>query len=263
MRHGGWSLVTPRLLLVHVFLVLASLVAAPAWAQDEWASPDEQARALFAQGEAAYGEGHFEEALGLFQRAYDLSGRPQLLYNIGISATNLGHDTEALDALERYLAALPEAPNRALVEGRLESLRRRIAEHDTAVQAAEQERARVEAERAQEARRRAEGAESTRTLGWGLAIAGAALAVGGAVLLGVGYADLATVDGAADGTRWVDVRDAAAQAPILTGVGWGSLGVGLALAGAGLGVALGTGSPAEEGVTVSLGPGTVVVGGRF
>ena len=241
-----------------------ALTAAPALAQDGWASPDEQARALFAEGEAAYGQGQFEHALDLFQRAYELSGRAELLYNVGISATNAGQDAVALQALEGYLAALPDAGNRALVEGRLDSLRRRIAEHEAATRAVEADRARAEADRAAEARRRREGAEGTRTLGWALTITGGVLAIAGGVLLGVGFADIASVDGAQDGTPWVDVRDAAARAPIFTGSGWAGLGVGVALAGIGLGVALGTSDPEEPGrVTVSLGIGGLTIGGRF
>lgn len=237
--------------------------AVSARAQETWASPDEQARALFAEGETAYGQGRFEEALGFFQRAFDLSGRAELLYNVGISATNAGRDAIALEAFERYLAELPEAPNRALVEGRLDSLRRRIAEHDAATRAAEEDRARAEADRAAEARRRHEGAEGTRTLGWALTISGGVLAVAGGALLGVGYADIASIDGAQDGTPWVSVRDAASRAPILTGSGWAGLGVGLALAGIGLGLALGTNDPEEPRVTVSLGLGGLTVGGTF
>ncbi len=89
------------------------------------------------------------------------------------------------------------------------------------------------------------------------------LAIGGGVLLGVGMADIASIDGAHDGTPWVDVRDAAARAPILTGTGWAGLGVGVALAGIGLGLALGTSDPEEPSVTVALGIGGLAIGGHF
>ncbi len=86
-------------------------------------STDESARRVYAEGRAAFDEGRFEDALRLFEAAYELSPRPQLLYNIGSSADRLRHNERALEAFDGYLEALPEASNRAAVEARIRVLR--------------------------------------------------------------------------------------------------------------------------------------------
>lgn len=84
---------------------------------------DEKARQLFAAGVAAYSEGHYENALENYRLAFELSDRPQLLFNIGIAAERLRRDQEAFDAFTSYLERLPEADNRSFVEERLAVLR--------------------------------------------------------------------------------------------------------------------------------------------
>ena len=61
---------------------LAADAAAPALQADQ----DREARFLFEAGRTAYDAGRYREALGHFQHAYDLSQRPQLLYNVGQAA---------------------------------------------------------------------------------------------------------------------------------------------------------------------------------
>ncbi|MFK7985496.1 MAG: tol-pal system YbgF family protein [Sandaracinaceae bacterium] len=104
-------------------LLLGWLSTAPALAQPADAQ-DQEARALFEAGSAAYGQGEFERALDYFQRAHELSGRPQMLFNIGTTHDRLGDRESAIAHLRRYLSALPDADNRAFVERRLEVLER-------------------------------------------------------------------------------------------------------------------------------------------
>ncbi len=92
------------------------------------ANADEEARALFAAGREAYNDARYEEALGLFHRAYELSGRPAMLYNIGQTADRLRLDAEAMEAFDSYLRALPRADNHLEVETRLAVLRRSVTE---------------------------------------------------------------------------------------------------------------------------------------
>jgi tetratricopeptide (TPR) repeat protein len=87
------------------------------------AAHDEEGRALFTAGRVAFDDGRFEDALGYFQRAYDLSHRPQLLYNIGAASDRLRRSQQAIDAFERYLAEVPDAGNRREVEARVRLLR--------------------------------------------------------------------------------------------------------------------------------------------
>lgn len=102
------------------------------------ADHDREARFLFEAGRTAYDAGRYREALGHFQRAYELSQRPQLLYNVGQAADRLREDQLALDAFERYLSALPAAANRPAVEERIKLLREVLAEKQAAAAAAAQ-----------------------------------------------------------------------------------------------------------------------------
>ncbi len=84
---------------------------------------DEEARQLFQAGRLAFSDGRFEDALSYFNRAYELSQRAQLLYNIGTAADRLRRNREALEAFELYLQKLPTAENRREVESRVRLLR--------------------------------------------------------------------------------------------------------------------------------------------
>lgn len=92
----------------------------------------EEAKALFTAGRAAFDAGRFADALRHFEQAYEMSQRPALLYNIGLAHDRLRSDEKALAAFEAYLAALPEAPNRAEVETRAQALRDAIARDEQA-----------------------------------------------------------------------------------------------------------------------------------
>jgi hypothetical protein len=85
---------------------------------------DKAAREMFNAGRAAFNEGLFEDALSTFKRAYELSGRPQLLFNIGMAADSARHDAEALAAFEQYLREVPVADNRDYAQGRINTLKK-------------------------------------------------------------------------------------------------------------------------------------------
>jgi tetratricopeptide (TPR) repeat protein len=91
-------------------------------------TPDEQARAHFKRGRAAYDEGRYDTALRDFEEALRLSQRPALLYNIGRCHEQLGHAAAAIDAYERYLVAAPDATDRLEAKERIDRLRARAAE---------------------------------------------------------------------------------------------------------------------------------------
>lgn len=93
---------------------------------------DAEARGLFEAGRAAFVDGRFEDALRYFQQSYNLSQRPELLYNVGSAADRLQREREALQAFERYLVELPDAPNRREVEGRVRVLREHLARQEAA-----------------------------------------------------------------------------------------------------------------------------------
>ena len=110
-------------IVLSVVLVVLGLVAfvGPAAAQE---GSDEEARMHFRLGRAYYDSGRFEEAANEFQQAYELSQRPQLLYNVFIAHRDAGELGEAIEALETYLELVPDAVGRESLEARLQSMRR-------------------------------------------------------------------------------------------------------------------------------------------
>lgn len=74
-------------------------------------------------GKLAFDQGRFREALGEYQRAYDLAPVPELLFNIARCREQLGETAAAIAGYEQYLAAKPNAEDRADVESHLEQLR--------------------------------------------------------------------------------------------------------------------------------------------
>ncbi len=113
-------------------LLLLSLVwpLSHAGAQAPTDAHDTEARALYDAGAVAFSEGRFEEAYERFLRSYELSERPELLYNVAAAADRAGRDREALTNYQGYLVGVPDAENRAYVEARVAVLDARIrAEH--------------------------------------------------------------------------------------------------------------------------------------
>jgi len=100
-------------------IVLALLVLVPASGRAQDPPQDGEGRNLFLAGQAAFGAGNYERALGYFERAHDLSQRSGLLYNIAITADRLRRDALALQAFREYLAAEPQTARRAEVEARI------------------------------------------------------------------------------------------------------------------------------------------------
>jgi tetratricopeptide (TPR) repeat protein len=112
------SWLTSTLLL----LLMAATVqaqAAKSGAGERAAVDDKEARELFRLGKQAFDEGRFERSLKYFNDAYDLSHRAALLSNVATALDRLRRDQEAVDAYQKYLALVPDAPNREQVEERV------------------------------------------------------------------------------------------------------------------------------------------------
>lgn len=115
-------------------LALAGLPAA-AWAQQvQFTVPggaqpnsDQLAREHFARGRDAFSNGDFATAAREFDQAYQLSNRPQLLYNIGTAYERLHNWNEANVAFHRYLDLVPAAADRAEVEARIRAIEIELA----------------------------------------------------------------------------------------------------------------------------------------
>jgi tetratricopeptide (TPR) repeat protein len=123
-----------RSIAVAIALVVGA--AQVAHAQQDQETVDAEARSLFEAGRTAYGAGRYEAALRYFDDAYELSRRAGLLFNIASSAERLQQNERALEAYRAYLAAEPEAENRAFVERRIAFLESRATEVATPEEAA-------------------------------------------------------------------------------------------------------------------------------
>lgn len=178
-----------------VFVLLVSLLVSPAGAQE--AGSDNEARIHFEMGAAAFESGRFFEAVRRFERAYELSGRSQLLFNLGSAADRARLDEKALSAYRRYLAALPEAGNRGYVEERIQILEATLLARDeaereaqaaAAASAEEAERRAVEAERRAAAAAAGQDGRSKKKRRVALWVTSAVVVVGAGVGLGFALA---------------------------------------------------------------------------
>jgi len=222
------------------------------------------AKKAFATGTQAYTNGEFKAALTSFRRAYDLTGSPDLLYNIATVSDRMRRDEEALRAYEGYLEARPDSADREHVASRIDVLRaaieaRQRAELDAEIEArsaAIEAAARVKAER-----------PLTQYVGPGpgpwitIGVGGAAV-VAGAVLVGLGQRDQKSVESAAPGSSYSMVQEMADRAPRRTKAGVALMSVG------GVGVIGGiiwqlTGGHEEALPEVSIGPTGISVKGTF
>lgn len=213
------------------------------------------ARAEFAMGREAFEQGRFGEALEHFQRCYDMTGEPDLLYNIATVQDRLRQDAEALASFRAYLSARPGAEDREAVEARIRAIQTALEREQPALGDPEPELGPDPGGDAMTEPPTAAG--SSPVAGITLTVGGGALVVGGAILLGVALAD---IDAVMSATEWPSVRDAHERAPALSGVGIAALAVGLAAAG--IGVALWASAGGGE-AEVAFGPGTVQLRGRF
>lgn len=88
------------------------------------AEPTPEARRLYAEGKAEYAQGHYAEAIQLFERSYALSESTALLFNMAQAHRLAGpaHCADALALYKSYVAAEPNAENRKEVDERIAEL---------------------------------------------------------------------------------------------------------------------------------------------
>ncbi len=223
-----------------------------------------EAKKAFAVGTRSYSHGDFQSALASFRRAYELTGSPDLLYNIATVSDRMRRDEDALEAYEGYLEARPKSVDQEHVASRIDVLRaaieaRRRAALDAEIEArsaAIEAAARVKAER-----------PLTQHVGPGpgpwitISIGGAAL-VSGAVLAGLGQRDQKSVQNAAPGSTYSMVEEMASRGPRRTTAGVALMGLGAAGVIGGIIWQL-TGGHEESMPEVSIGPTGILVKGTF
>jgi tetratricopeptide (TPR) repeat protein len=84
----------------------------------------ELAKAHFNTGQIYYERGRFPDAAREFEEAYRLSGRPELLYNMGKAYDGSTDAARALSAYRHFLAQVRDSTDRPWVNGRVEQLGR-------------------------------------------------------------------------------------------------------------------------------------------
>ncbi|MFZ5481264.1 MAG: hypothetical protein ACOZNI_31180 [Myxococcota bacterium] len=114
-------------------MLLCALIATVS-AQDPAApvdpASDARARELFQNGSELYEEGQYEAAIVAWEEAYRLSSRPLLLFNIANALERLGRWQEAMKYLTRY-RAYAEDEEREVLDRRIRAILARIEEQDT------------------------------------------------------------------------------------------------------------------------------------
>jgi hypothetical protein len=127
---------------------IPAIVAQPDESEDEEDDPKvAEAKAEYRAGSDAYALGNYEEAVGHFERAYELSQQPELLFNLGQSYTrwydisnNLDHLKKARRLYENYVLNVGatqldeqgQADARADAQRRIAEVDRAIAKHQNA-----------------------------------------------------------------------------------------------------------------------------------
>jgi tetratricopeptide (TPR) repeat protein len=222
-------------------------------------SPDEEGRARFEAGRLAFSQGRYEDALDDFRRAYQLTGRPQLLYNIGSTADRLRMDRDALEAFEEYLQSLDDSPLHAEVRRRVSVLRQGVGVPHEDGGGADV----TELDPGEGGSRPAREDPSPSNRGPWLVIGGAsALTVTGIALGVAGATQMRSWNDPPIGTRWDEVQSGHARGVAVSTVGW--IAAGLGLAGLTVGI-LWLHKPQGERVSaqLDLGLGGLSLRGRF
>lgn len=109
-------------------LLMALLLARPALA--ETPDAEQEAKRLYQDGTKAYNLGDYARAIMAYKEAYRLVANPFFLYNIGQAYRLSGEPASAVRFYKSYLNAMPEAPNRVEVEGRIREIDETLARQE-------------------------------------------------------------------------------------------------------------------------------------
>ena len=97
---------------------------------------DDMARRHFDSGVAYLEESDYDNALKAFQKAYDLSKRPEILLNIATVQERQSDLRGAVASLQAYLTAAPDGEHAETVKLRIQNLEKRLKEQESAQQPA-------------------------------------------------------------------------------------------------------------------------------
>ena len=85
------------------------------------------ARKRYESGERDYVNGRFWQAAKAFEEAFDLSKRPDLLFNAARAYDRGEYGVRAIEGYQAYLDAVPEAPDKVLIQKRVVELQGTLA----------------------------------------------------------------------------------------------------------------------------------------
>ncbi len=146
------------------------------------------AKQLYLDGKQQFEAQHYDASLRLFERAYQLSSRPALLFDIAACLSALDRPREATARLRDYLDRVPADPERRAIEDSIVELKARAVEQEAAVRE-EREEHRADPQRlALEARirlleeRLSAPPRSRRNLAIGLGVAAGVLVLAGTAI---------------------------------------------------------------------------------
>ena len=148
-----------------------------------------EALSLYHRGAREYELGHFDDAIALLTRAYQLSQEPVLQYDLARAYEGKGDLELAVRGYEAFLSAQKDIPDRAAIERRVATVRAQIAD-----------RARLEHEAAEARARAAALRPSPPVHPWPWVVMGAG-AVAALVGTGFGVAAESAHRDAAEATR--------------------------------------------------------------
>ena len=98
----------PQRLLGILALMVVMALAAPAFAQDSDRETAEKVLLIVKNANDEFDRGEYDDALRLYQEAYDLYPEAVLLYRIGVAAEKTGDTRRAVEAYEAYVDASAE-----------------------------------------------------------------------------------------------------------------------------------------------------------
>jgi tetratricopeptide (TPR) repeat protein len=111
---------------LRVLTVAACLLAGPALRAAEPAAiphaVDDEVGRHATLGQRHLEHGRYQEAIAEFRRAYELRADPRFLFDIAEAYRQMGIVERALFFYDRYLAGLPDAPDRDEVESKMAEL---------------------------------------------------------------------------------------------------------------------------------------------
>jgi tetratricopeptide (TPR) repeat protein len=189
-------------LLATAAILVLLVMSGRARAEQQSTDDDQKARELFRMGENHYAAGRYEKAAVLYDEAFRLSGRPELLLALVNTYERMGDYAQAIEYLRQYLKH-PKAKNVSSLrerlrrlenaEGEREAERERLRRLETSERERDRELRRLRAQdRRRPERRGSESAEVTVTAKSGpsrmpayLFLAGGAVGLAGAVGFGI------------------------------------------------------------------------------